>query len=44
MKIDVPRLRMFASPNGSGKSSVKEIINDLPAWFTEFVVDEINTD
>lgn len=40
MSTPTPRLRMFASPNGSGKSTIKEILPE--AWLGIYVnADEI---
>jgi predicted ABC-type ATPase len=33
----VPRLRMFAGPNGSGKTTVKNNLNKLAAWFGLYI-------
>lgn len=33
MNESPPRLRMFAGPNGSGKTTVKNAMEKLPSWF-----------
>jgi predicted ABC-type ATPase len=32
-----PRLRMFAGPNGSGKTTVKRKLQRPPAWFGLYI-------
>ena len=32
-----PRLRMFAGPNGSGKTTVKRALNKPAAWFGLYI-------
>jgi ABC-type uncharacterized transport system ATPase subunit len=45
VKIDVPRLRMFAGPNGSGKTTIKTGLGKSTEWFgLYFNADEIEAD
>ena len=37
MSADVPRLRMFAGPNGSGKTTVKEDLKRPDSWFGIYI-------
>lgn len=37
MKDNVPRLRMFAGPNGSGKTTVKLSLNKPESWFGIYI-------
>lgn len=37
MNAPVPRLRMFAGPNGSGKTTVKTALGKPPAWFGAYI-------
>lgn len=32
-----PRLRMFAGPNGSGKTTVKNGLHRSPSWFGIYI-------
>lgn len=37
MSSDPPRLRMFAGPNGSGKTTVKNGLQRQPQWFGIYI-------
>lgn len=37
MSDAVPRLRMFAGPNGSGKTTIKTALQRTPAWFGLYI-------
>jgi len=37
VKADIPRLRMFAGRNGSGKTTVKRTLNKPAAWYGTYV-------
>lgn len=45
MTMDPPRLRMFAGPNGSGKTTVKNGLQRRPEWFGVYInPDDIETE
>jgi predicted ABC-type ATPase len=37
MSDDIPRLRMFAEPNGSGKTTVKNRLGKPESWFGLYI-------
>src|SRR5688572_8643563 len=37
MSAPTPRLRMFAGPNGSGKTTVKQGLQRPPSWFGNYI-------
>ena len=37
MGDEIPRLRMFAGPNGSGKTTIKQGLGKAPTWFGRYI-------